>query len=74
VETPLAEESEEVAEDAGPGKASLVDLYPRTAEGLEALELAIAAAGSGAALERELGLKPSAICQHMRRTRKALGL
>ena len=74
VEEPMAEEAEEEAEESGPGKTSLVDLYPRTAEGLEALELAIAAAGSGAALERELGLKPSAICQHIRRTRKALAL
>jgi len=74
VETPLAEDSEEVAEESGPGKTNLVELYPRTPEGLADLEQAIAAAGSGAALERELGLKPSAICQHMRRTRKALGL
>jgi hypothetical protein len=69
VATPETDEPEEEQE-----ARSLPALYPKTQEGLEALEAAIAEHGSGAALGRTLGLKSSAVKMHRRRIRQALGL
>jgi len=60
--------------DAGedPGKASLPELFPLTAEGMAGFELALAEAGSGAALARRLGCSKQGISFHKNRLRAAV--
>ena len=60
----------EAGED--PGKASLPELFPLTAEGMAGFELALAEAGSGAALARQLGCSKQAISLHKNRLRAAV--
>jgi hypothetical protein len=70
--TPATPEPEAEAEaDEGGGKVQLPVLFPFTAEGLAAFELALAEAGSGSALARQLGCTKQAISGHKNRLRKA---
>lgn len=54
------------------GRQSLAALYPATPEGLEDLETAVAAAGSGAGLARQLGCTRAAVSQRLKRIRQVL--
>jgi hypothetical protein len=69
-----AEEQEQAEEEQGASsnRGKLAATYPRTAEGLADLEAAIAEAGSGAALDLQLGLKPGAVSKHRKRIRERL--
>jgi hypothetical protein len=59
---------------ARPGYGTLTKLYPATVEGFAALQAAIADKGSEIALSKSLGLSPSAVRGHKRRTKAKLGL
>jgi hypothetical protein len=74
-EATAEEEEQEQAEEeqgASSNRGRLVAMYPRTAEGLADLEAAIAEAGSGPALDRQLGFKTGAVAKHRQRTIKHL--
>ena len=72
--SPPAVAPPEEAMESAPASARgiLPDRFPFTAAGLEALDLAIAEAGGGAALGRELGVGRGAVSAHRKRIREAL--
>jgi hypothetical protein len=71
---PAPAPAEEHLDEADPSsnRGKLAALYPRTAQGLADLEDAIAEAGAAVALDRKLGLKPTAVSQYRRRLRQHL--